>query len=187
MLLQRTEHFIWLNSLSLSANVLSVTLPSNWWIASSSIQSCCPIMVVWLRCDWLHVDSKWKWWMRACSSPMVLLFMWSYFWPFILALRRVCHRGDITESKWHCWRAASVMLKEHFTSNLCGRPVCTGGLALWNQHLHPTVLTFSHQCACEVHNIEPGVFTWLYVSYHIRLHFRLPKKNVQTQSPLSAL
>ncbi len=30
---------------------------------------------------------------------------------------------------------------------------------------------------------EPGVFTWLYVSYHVCLHFRLPKKICKHSRP----
>lgn len=135
---------------------MSVTLPSTWWIAPSSIQLCaaplwcCGLAVI--DCMWTQSGSDG--WERVVYQPCSCLCD-HISNLFIMALRRVCHWGDMIQSKWHCWGSAALLLKEHFTNNLCGQPVCAGGLALWDQHpppqyLHPTVFTFSHQCAVHV-------------------------------------
>lgn len=122
--------------LSLSANITNVTLPSDWWMAPTFIQSCCSIMALWPGCDWLHMDSRYKWWMRVGVVSHIDVYVIIYLTSYISTL---C----VTEEIWYDIRPDieedCSVFKEDITSNWCRHPVCSGGLTLSFQsclHIH---------------------------------------------------
>lgn len=82
--------------LSFSANITCVTLPSTWWMAPTSIQSCCSIMALWPGYDWAHMDSNgWVWFVSHVDFYVII------FSTSDVEMSDGSVTGDKTYSNWH--------------------------------------------------------------------------------------
>lgn len=173
MFLQRTGHFIWLNSWACLRTLrLSHYLQTDGYSppppgAAAPLR--CAVAWLWLIAHALPSGSD-GWEGAVCPSCRCLCDHRPNL--FVLARRRVCRWGDMTKNLSDTREgSAPVTSKGHFASKSCGRPVCARGLTPWNRHppssLLPPVLTCTCSHQCGVHNTDPGVFTWLCASYCI--------------------